>query len=330
MNKFTLTLIFAFFVTISCFAQQEAQYTQFMENKMILNPAYAGAREAPSAMIFYRNQWIGFDGAPQSYLASFNSPIFGDRVGVGMSISRHGIGHTTNWTANMAYSYKIPLSNDAALRLGIQGAVRHWGYDFANIVTTQAVGMDGSIPFGGDAKAFKGNFGVGAYFNTKKLYVGLSIPYLYSNTIGFSGLDLSAVEKQHFYFMAGTMFALNSKWDIKPAVLAKYVDNAPADLDLNVSFIYDKRFTFGPSYRLGGNGGGESVAIVLGFQANNQLSVGLGYDFIISQLRNASGGSNAGPNIGNGTNSNAGSLELLLRYDLRGDQEDITNVRFLY
>ena len=71
MNKFTVTLVLAFFVTVSCFAQQEAQYTQFMENKMILNPAYAGAREAPSMMLLTRNQWIGFEGAPTSQLVSF-------------------------------------------------------------------------------------------------------------------------------------------------------------------------------------------------------------------------------------------------------------------
>ena len=328
MNKFTVTLLFAFFIAVSCFGQQEAQYTQFMENKMMLNPAYAGAREAPSIMLLTRNQWIGFDGAPTSQLISFNAPIFGDKVGVGMSVSHHSIGITENWTANMAYSYKIPLSNDAALRLGIQGSLRFWGYDFSQVFTIQDPSLDQAIPLNQSATALKGNFGLGAYFNTKKLYVGISAPYLYSNSIGFNQgeTNLQAVERQHFYFMAGTMFPLNEKWNIKPSILAKYVDNAPADLDFNLSFVYDQRFTFGPSYRLGGNNAGESAALVFGFQVNNQFGLGLAYDFIISNLRQASG---INPGTGNSQN-NVGSLEVLVRYDLRKDAENITPTRIFY
>ena len=324
MNKITVTLALVLFVAISCFGQQEAQYTQFMENKLMLNPAYAGARGATSVMVLNRNQWIGFEGAPNSQLISMNAPMFGDRVGVGLSISHHSIGITQNWTANMAYSYKIPITNDASLRIGVQGSMRSWGFDFANIVTTQPGAIDQSIPVTESSNSFKGNFGAGAYFNTKKVYFGVSAPYLLSNQIGFAAGDLSAVSKQHFYVMAGTAFDITDKLMLKPSVLGKYVENAPLDLDANLSLVYMYKFTAGLSYRLGGgvlnNNGtvannGESIALVTGYQINNQFSLGLSYDFILSELNQA---------------NNNGSLEVLLRYDFRKDDVNLANPRFFF
>ena len=74
-------LILLFFVAISgVYAQQESQFTQFMYNKLLINPAYAGSRGVPSVTAVYRSQWVGFEGAPQSMLATFNRSE-GRRVG---------------------------------------------------------------------------------------------------------------------------------------------------------------------------------------------------------------------------------------------------------
>ena len=324
MNKITFTLSFVLFVVISSFGQQEVQYTQFMENKLMLNPAYAGARDATSIMVLNRNQWIGFEGAPNSQLMSLNAPVFGDRVGLGLSVSHHSIGVTQNWIANMAYSYKIPLSNDAAMRVGVQGSMRSWQFDLSNISTTDPTFLDGAIPVNQNSSSLKGNFGAGLYFNTKKVYLGISAPFLLSNQIGFNQ-NGTAESAQHFYVMAGTAFDLTDKLMLKPSVLGKYVKNAPLDVDANLSLVYMYKFTFGLSYRVGGgvlNGtptvstrNGESVALVTGFQINKQMNLGLSYDFLLSDIN---------------TGSKAGSLEVLLRYDFRGDDVNLSNPRFFF
>jgi len=47
-------------------AQQNPQYTQYMYNMSVVNPAYAGSKDAVSMGALYRKQWAGFDGAPET------------------------------------------------------------------------------------------------------------------------------------------------------------------------------------------------------------------------------------------------------------------------
>ena len=57
------------------FAQQDSQYTQYMYNTMMINPAYAGSRGSTSIFALYRNQWVGLDGAPKTAALSFHTPL---------------------------------------------------------------------------------------------------------------------------------------------------------------------------------------------------------------------------------------------------------------
>ena len=48
-------------------AQQEPGYTQFSWDQLVINPAYAGSKDALSARMFYCRQWVGLEGAPQTF-----------------------------------------------------------------------------------------------------------------------------------------------------------------------------------------------------------------------------------------------------------------------
>jgi len=62
-------------------AQQDAQYTQYMYNTLVVNPAYAGSRGLLSLNGLHRSQWIGVDGAPTTQTLSLHSPV-GKKVGL--------------------------------------------------------------------------------------------------------------------------------------------------------------------------------------------------------------------------------------------------------
>ena len=109
------------------------------------------------------------------------------------------------------------------------------------------------------------------------------------------------------------MFEASERVAIKPALLLKYVENAPLDLDVNVSAIFDYRITIGASYRAGGDGAGDSVDLLAMYQYRN-IALGLAYDFGLSEL----------------SNQTSGSFEALLRYDFFKEQDDIANPRFFY
>ncbi len=297
-------------------AQQQSQYTQFMYNQLTINPAYAGSRGVPSLMALYRNQWMGFEGAPKTQLVGFNAPLFGDRVGFGLTVSNHNIGVMNSWYGAMAYSYHIPISETASFRLGLQGNMRSLGLDFTDPSVVIRQEGDGSILENQTISNFSGNFGAGIYLTVKNFYFGLSAPYIFPTEFGINKdqniLEI-AKETPHFYGMVGTMIKAGSKFHLKPAALVKYVQNAPLDLDLNLSFVYDLRLTAGISYRMGGDGAGDSVDLLAMYQINN-IGFGLAYDYNLSQLNNY----------------NNGSIEALIRFDFIKEQADMANPRFFF
>ena len=295
-------------------AQQDHQYTQFMYNKLLLNPAYAGARGVPSVTAIYRNQWAGFDGAPKSFLASFNSPFLSERVGVGVTLSQQQAGFDRDFFASLAYSYDLISQDEVSLRVGIQGSLRSLSIDF-----TQAQPGQTGDPSLDNQKIndFYGNVGAGIYATfAERFYVGFSVPRIYTNSIGFSNPSavLTAKESRHYYGMAGVIIPISDDINLMPAVLLKYVANAPFDADLNLNLDIRQKVTAGISYRLGGDGPGESVDLLVFWQATPLVGIGAAYDFTLSQIRDYT----------------AGSFELLLQADLKkkSGKKKFSNPRF--
>lgn len=314
MNKLSLLIICLFCATFG-FAQQQNHYTQFMYNKLLLNPGYAGSRTTPSFTAIYRNQWIGFEGSPESKLLSFNSPI-GKSVGFGLSISNNTHGLIDNWFATMAYSYRIKLGDESALRVGLQGSIESFSIDFSDPSIVIQQDNDPSVLLADNPQKYYGNFGAGLYLSLKNLYFGLSVPHFFPNELGFNpNTALIAKESPHFYFMAGTMLPVGNKFSLKPQILGKYVQNAPFDADLNLSLVYDYRLTFGVSYRLGGDSSsfGESIDAMLFYQFTN-IGLGIAYDFTLSEIKDYT----------------SGSLEFVVRYDFKREREDMANPRFFF
>ncbi len=315
-NKNILKLVLFCLVALSAGTaqgQQESQFTQFMYNKLYLNPAYSGARGMASLTAIYRNQWMGFDGAPISKLVSFNTPLLGERVGFGLTVSNHTMGLMNSWYGNMAYSYLLRLTEHTAIRFGLQGTIRYLGLDFADPEVIIRQSGDPSLSQNMEDK-YTGNFGMGVYFTYKQFYLGASVPHFFPNEITLNKFNtIVAQEYAHYYAMAGALLRISDKMHFKPAALFKYVENAPADLDLNLSLVFDLRFTAGLSYRMGGNGAGESIDLLALYQYNN-IALGIAYDVNISDL----------------SDYNSGSIEALLRYDFFKAQADIANPRFFY
>ena len=311
-NLFT-SLILLLFVTAG-FAQQETHFTQFMYNKLQINPAYAGARGHGSFTGIFRQQWAGFDGAPRTALLSFDTPLLGDRIGLGFTFSNYTIGVENTYNVTGAYAYNIKISKEASFRFGIQGNLRHQAIDFSDPSVVIRQNNDNSINENETVNQTTGNFGIGLYLTYKQLYFGASVPFFFPNEIGINTITATTAEQtSHFYLMAGTLVPISKKVDIKPSFLLKYVNNAPIDLDFNLSFVYDRRVTAGVSVRHGGDDILESIDFLAMYQVNS-LGIGVAYDFGLTELNS----------------SNSGSYEVLLRYDLIKERADIANPRFFF
>lgn len=305
------------FVATNLFAQQDQQYTQFMYNKLGINPGYAGSTDAGCFTAIYRKQWIGLDGAPSTQLLSYNTPLLNRRVGVGLALTRNSIGIENRITLEGTYAYRIQVGR-GTLGIGIMASVRRRAVDWTDsrLKGTQPIGADNGIT-GGFQSKWLFNVGVGAYYATNKFYVGASLPRMLKNNIDFSEIgNVLSKEVTHSYLMSGLMITVNDKIKLQPQILIKYAQNSPLDYDANLMAIFMDKYNIGVTYRAGGSkevGIGESIDALVGAQLTNNLMFALSYDFTLSEIKSYSNG----------------SVEAILRYCLgKSEGKEFVNPRF--
>lgn len=295
-------------------AQQESQFTQFYYAQQSYNPAYVGVRSVPSISLIYRQQWIGYDGAPTSIFAGYNSKFLSDKVGIGIGIHSDNIGIQKTWKGTMAYSYELKVNEQYAVHFGFQGSIKNYRFDFTDPAVVIQQQSDNSVVNGMETNDFTGNFGVGIYAKLDQFFVGASVPNFYPNEIGFNSDNqiISGIEAQHFFFTAGGYFPINNKIKLRPSLLGIYVKNTPFEASLNFTGIYEKRIHLGLGYRVGGTGPGESINLNLMYQVK-QIGLGISYDIGLAQV----------------SRSSSGSFEILARYDFEAaDVENLANPRY--
>lgn len=306
-----ILLIIAFWGTINALqAQQEAHYTQYMYNKNYINAGYAGARRVHSVYALYRNQWMGFNGNPHSYLLSYDGPV-GKKLGAGLQLANQELGVTKNQFGNLMMSYAILQTENATVRMGINGTLRRYAFNIAgntNIYIQDP--QDASLKMSDQTPKNYFNVGTGVYVDYKNFYVGVSAPNLNKNLISIgvnTAAQIPAEEQRHLYLMTGGLFKIKQGLELKPSLMFKYVKNAPFSADLNLSAVVNRKFTGGVSYRYGQSGSfGDSVDLLAFFQATNKLGIGAAYDFTVSGLQKHTNG----------------TIEALIRYDFSPSLKD--------
>ena len=131
-NIFLTTFLWSMLHTILVFAQQEPQYTQYMLNTQVINPAIVGSRGVATVGLLHRSQWLGLDGAPNTQTIHFNAPL-SERLGFGISAVNDEIGSGTSKETffDASFSYSIPVSNSVKLSFGLQASANILNIDFS-------------------------------------------------------------------------------------------------------------------------------------------------------------------------------------------------------
>lgn len=308
MGRKIIRLVLLFLCVVG-YAQQDAQFTQYMYNTINVNPAYAGSKETMSVFILHRTQWVGLDGAPLTNTASIHAPVNGSNIGIGMSIVSDKIGPSEENNIAIDFSYTIPASDRYKLSFGLKTSANLLNIDFnkLNKYDKNDYSFDTNI----DNK-FSPNIGVGVYFHSDNTYIGLSAPNLletkhFDRHAGTGANSHVAKERIHYYLIAGHVFDLSDAVKFKPSVLTKLVEGAPLQVDLSGNFLINKKFTAGVAYRWS-----AAVSAMVGFQISNSWFVGYGYDLETTRL----------------SNYNSGSHEIFLRYELFDKYDRIITPRF--
>jgi type IX secretion system PorP/SprF family membrane protein len=293
-----------FFVDIS--AQQDPQYTQYMYNMNVINPAYAGSRGTLSLALLGRTQWTSVPGGPKTGTFSGDAPI-GRRVGIGLSIIADEIGPVKEQNLYVDVSYTIHTSDEGRLAFGLKGGVTLQNIDLLSIVLPQ----DPNDPlFEDNVNETYPNFGAGVYYYTDKFYIGLSVPNILKSTHfeRSSGIITEASEEMHAFLTAGYVWRLSPTVKFKPSAMIRGTMNAPIGIDINANFLLYDRLELGVGYRIS-----DSVVGLINFAVTSDFRIGFAYDYTISEFSNINPG---------------GSYEAILLYDIDFSKKNLKSPRF--
>lgn len=282
MKKIIYTIVIGL-STLTSTAQQDALYSQYMFNPLAINPAYAGSRESMSAVMLYRSQWVGMNGAPNTGTFTVHSPVKGKNFALGFSMGSEKIGPTRNSNAALTYAYRVRMGK-GKLSFGLRGGMYSSRMDgsvlnFNNINDTHNTGAQ--------LKAIAPNFDFGTYYYTNKFYFGVSASHLLGEQLKYDSpnqVNLQLV--QHFMLTTGYAWEINDKLVLKPSTLIKVAEGAPLNVDLNISALFNKVFWLGASFRSSG-----SLVFITEYNITDFLRLGYSYDMSLGQLRKYNSGS---------------------------------------
>ncbi len=285
-------------------AQQDEQMSIYMYNPLYFNPAYAGSKDAISAVAVGRFQWVNYSGAPRSQWFSIHAPLMFKSLGVGghMVNDRIGKRHRTSVFADVSGSIQLSKTNQSRIAAGLSVGVDVMGFDFTNATVT-----DVNDPFYGmQVSTTKPNVGAGIYYYGNRHYIGISSPRLLEASIRTDQDLEKQINARHFFIAAGYVFDLNSVLKLKPSTLIKYTPKAPVTFDVNVSLLSYERLWTGLMYRFN-----ESVGANIGIIIKD-FTIGYVYDFPINGL----------------IRYQSGSHEIFLQLDIRTKKIPYTSPRY--
>ncbi|MDO1513572.1 type IX secretion system membrane protein PorP/SprF [Maribacter confluentis] len=268
-------------------AQQDPQYTQYMYNMNVVNPAYT--TNEPGMLNFgtlYRTQWQNAVGGPKTLTLFAHTP-FSEKIEMGASIISDDIGDGSLKENNIYidFAYILKLNEQSNISLGLKGGVTTFQTNFNGFRLPE---VQDDPAFDENLNNTFPNIGIGAFYTRDKFYAGVSIPNLLTSKHleNRDGITRIGAEAIHFFGMAGYVFNIYSDLKIKPSIMTKMVQGAPITADLSINALVNNRFEGGVSYRLD-----DSVSAMFNIAVLPAFRIGYAYDYTLSNLGSFNNGS---------------------------------------
>jgi len=305
MKKIYLTVLVAFMGLSEVQAQQDPHYTQYMYNMSVMNPAYAGSKDALSLGLLYRKQWVEIEDAPTTATFFGHSPV-GKNVGLGLSVISDKIGPVEENNVYGDFSYTLKLGEEHKLAFGMKAGATFHKVGLFDKVYSNVPDADDPAFSENTSNTFL-NIGAGLFYYTNKYYIGASVPnMLKSKHLDFNGRKFGS-EASHYFVTGGYVFDINENMKLKPFAMVKSAFNAPVSVDASLNTLLYNKFEAGITYRLE-----DSFGAMVNFNITPALRIGYAYDYIVSDL----------------SAKTKASHEFMLLYDINFYKKASTSPRF--
>ena len=268
-----LLLVFA---SQQVYSQQRAQFTQYISNELLINPAYAGAEEALSVSLLHRSQWSDIEGAPTTQAFAGHSLVGSNKLGLGITVINDKIGIHKILTASASFAYRIQIKQDAFLSFGLQFGINQKKSDFGS--------LSGQIQNQYDPKLNGANIsetsfeaGSGIYLITPRLNIGISMPNMLNENSTIDSLGYNLLDN-NLYFLTRYSIPITNNFTIQPGFLIKYINGSPLSVDLNLATVINNVLLVGISYRWE-----ESINPIVQAKITPQFKIGYAYDYPLTK-----------------------------------------------
>lgn len=272
---------------VKIYAQQDPQYTQYMYNMSVVNPAYTtNDLGMLNFGTLYRTQWQNVVGAPTTLTFFAHTPL-SEKIEVGVSLISDAIGDGALKENNMFadFAYILKLNEKSNLSLGLKAGFTSFETNFNGFRLPE---LQDDASFNENMNSIFPNVGAGVFYNRNNFYAGLSVPNLLTSKHleNRDGINRLGSEELHFFGTAGYVFTINQDLKLKPSMLAKMVSGAPFTTDVSLNALFYNRFETGVSYRLE-----DAVSAMFNVSVLPGLRIGYAYDYTLSNLGEFSNGS---------------------------------------
>lgn len=279
LSVFVLTC----FCIVPAFSQQDAQFTQYMNNGIFYNPGFSGKGEGYRFSALHRSQWSGYTalsgtgGAPSTQLLTISGGLEGTGIGFGLVFVNEEIGATSSQEANLSLAYHLAIGRGV---LSVGGSAGFFS-NTINYDLLEVINPDVAVPQGGKENQMNLNLGLGVLYDRGNFYLGLSGRHVNEPDFDFADGELGNQLVMHNYLLAGYRFNTFGLWSIEPSVLLKSVEVNNFSYDASVIATYNNKMSGGLAYR-----GEESASVLLGYSLlkDNSLRFGYAFDLVIGGL----------------------------------------------
>ena len=297
--KTTWLVLFFILVFVRANAQQNAQYSQYIFNGLYINPASAGAKEDFYVHSFYRSQWTGVSGAPQSFSVAADGTVNDEKVGLGILLAKDKIGAQSTLAAYANYAYRLQVGTQGQhLSFGLGAGLVQSALDGSKLSGIQE--GDNTIPVGTQSTILP-DARAGVLYSSNTFFAGFSADNLVAKYLNRDKSLLVPVPQPHFYLTAGTLFFLNDDTKIKPSFLLKNASGQATLLDLNTFLILGDRTWVGGTYRsslnlfsknnTGSFQNGNALVAQIEIFATSKLRIGYAFDYSLTAYSGFGNGS---------------------------------------
>ncbi|PLX09283.1 MAG: hypothetical protein C0596_01665 [Marinilabiliales bacterium] len=208
MKKILILLIALVCLSATGFSQQLPLYSQYMFNRLLLNPGVTGSTNAIEIRLTARQQWVGIDRAPSTQIISGHLKLKNETMGVGGVIFADRFGPESRIGFQGNYAYILPVFNeDARLAFGLSFQVFQYQMDYSNFTSLDA---DDPVLMYNVENAWLPESDFGLYLYSEKYFAGISANQMIELPVKIGGesIEMNSLIR-HYHLIGGYKFNLS-------------------------------------------------------------------------------------------------------------------------